>query len=550
VNKDSLRYLRHELRTLLNHIMGYSEILKEEHGLGGDPKDELQELYLESEKLIDIFKRSFYQGESVRVDFNPGIFKQNLFGPLYNIIGLTQRLKQRWEKENRLEGAKDIQKILESSRKTLELVEAELSSARLGEGNRDFGLQPPTMPMPQREDQEEHSPLGRILVVDDNEANREILVRHLERQGHRVSYVENGYRCLQVLGEKSFDLILLDIMMPGMNGYQVLDRLKADAKLRHIPVIMISALEEMDSVAHCISLGAEDYLPKSFNPLLLKARISSCLIKKKYRDKEQKYLQALIATQQNLEKELAEAAEYVRGLLPAPITGEVEANWLFIPSAKLGGDCFDYHWLDDENLAVYLLDVSGHGIGAALLSVSVMNVLRSQSLPNANFFDPSEVLEALNQSFKMEEQNNMYFTIWYGVYNTSAREISFASAGAPPALLVRSTEPPEMEELTTNDMIIGVDNDYQYETRVHAIPVDSRLYLFSDGAFEVRKTNGSMMVFKEFSDILTFQDGALENNIQSIVDQIRGLSAEEHFEDDFSLLELRLNKTPKDKKKE
>jgi sigma-B regulation protein RsbU (phosphoserine phosphatase) len=88
------------------------------------------------------------------------------------------------------------------------------------------------------------------------------------------------------------------------------------------------------------------------------------------------------------------------------------------------------------------------------------------------------------------------------------------------------------------------------KTRVHAIPVDSRLYLFSDGAFEVRKTNGSMMVFKEFSDILTFQDGALENNIQSIVDQIRGLSAEEHFEDDFSLLELRLNKTPKDKKKE
>jgi hypothetical protein len=110
VNKDSLRYLRHELRTLLNHIMGYSEILKEEHGLGGDPKDELQELYLESEKLIDIFKRSFYQGESVRVDFNPGIFKQNLFGPLYNIIGLTQRLKQRWEKENRLEGPRTFKK--------------------------------------------------------------------------------------------------------------------------------------------------------------------------------------------------------------------------------------------------------------------------------------------------------------------------------------------------------------------------------------------------------------------------------------------------------
>src|SRR5436309_2947435 len=112
---------------------------------------------------------------------------------------------------------------------------------------------------------------------------------------------------------------------------------------------------------------------------------------------------------------------------------EVTADWRFIPSSQLGGDAFGYHWPDPDHFAVYLLDVCSHGVGAALLSISVMNVLRSQSLPDADFRNPGEVLSSLNRTFPMERQNNLYFTMWYGVFNRPACQLSYASGGHPPA---------------------------------------------------------------------------------------------------------------------
>jgi DNA-binding response OmpR family regulator len=125
--------------------------------------------------------------------------------------------------------------------------------------------------------------LGRILVVDDNEMNRDMLSRRLQRQKYVVEMAENGERCLAMLQESPFDLIMLDIMMPKMNGYEVLETAKKDPNLQHIPFIMISAVDDLDSVVKCIELGAEDYLFKPFNPVLLKARVSATL--EKYRNK-------------------------------------------------------------------------------------------------------------------------------------------------------------------------------------------------------------------------------------------------------------------------
>jgi CheY-like chemotaxis protein len=116
-----------------------------------------------------------------------------------------------------------------------------------------------------------------LLVVDDNEANRNLLSRRLEREGYRVTVAENGRQALEMMQTQEFDLVLLDIMMPELNGYQVLQHLKSDDDLCHIPVIMISALDEIDSVVRCIQMGAEDYLSKPFNPVLLKARVAACL---------------------------------------------------------------------------------------------------------------------------------------------------------------------------------------------------------------------------------------------------------------------------------
>ncbi len=151
-----------------------------------------------------------------------------------------------------------------------------------------------------------------VLVVDDNEDNRELLVRQLRRQGHRVVAAENGRQALELLQAQEYDLLLLDIMMPEMNGYQVLEYLKADSSLRHLPVVVISALDDLDSVVRCIQLGAEDYLPKPFNRVILRARVNASLEKKRLRDQEQAYLQQLQAEQEKSERLLL-------NILPQPI---------------------------------------------------------------------------------------------------------------------------------------------------------------------------------------------------------------------------------------
>lgn len=141
-----------------------------------------------------------------------------------------------------------------------------------------------------------------VLVVDDIEANRDLLARRLKRQGHTVEVAADGYQALDLLRAQPFDLVLLDIMMPKMNGYQLLEQLKADPALGHIPAIVISAVDDLDSVVKCIELGAEDYLTKPFNPVLLKARIGACLEKKRLRDQEQAYLKQLQAEQEKSER--------------------------------------------------------------------------------------------------------------------------------------------------------------------------------------------------------------------------------------------------------
>ena len=125
---------------------------------------------------------------------------------------------------------------------------------------------------------------GFILVVDDNEMNRDMLSRRLQRQGYEVAVAEHGERALEMMRSDNFDLVLLDIMMPRLNGYQVLEQVKADNQLKHIPIIMISAVDDLDSVVKCIELGAEDYLFKPFNPVLLKARVRAGLDKKRAND--------------------------------------------------------------------------------------------------------------------------------------------------------------------------------------------------------------------------------------------------------------------------
>ena len=167
-------------------------------------------------------------------------------------------------------------------------------------------------PLNATQESQRHNLSSRILVVDDDAANRDLLSRRLGREGHRVAAAENGKTGLEMAGGGAFDLVLLDMMMPGLSGFEVLSQLKSNERTRDVPVIMISALDELDSAARCIEAGAEDYLPKPFNPVLLRARINASLEKKLLRDRER-----AIAEELRAEKDRSEAL--LLNILPSMI---------------------------------------------------------------------------------------------------------------------------------------------------------------------------------------------------------------------------------------
>ncbi len=253
-----------------------------------------------------------------------------------------------------------------------------------------------------------------------------------------------------------------------------------------------------------------------------------------------KLRQELREQRQRLAAELSEAEAYVRSLLPNDLTEKIPITARFIPSRMLGGDCYDYYWLDPDYLAIYLLDVSGHGLGSALLSTSVLNVLRSQSLPNVNFYRPEKVLNALNETFQMNDQNEKYFTIWYGVYNRANRQLLYSSAGHPPAVLVTAhgNPPQSIECLRTSGLPIGMLPDTKYHWERCYIPPNSRLYLFSDGVYEIQQMDDSIMGLDDFIEILAHH--TTDQGIDDILHQVNARTKSRTFSDDLSLLEVAL----------
>jgi len=289
--------LRHELRTPMNHIIGYSEMLLEE---AEELKWEnfvpdLQRIHTAGNKLLNLINDILDPTKTEISTANLGMLRHDLLNPLNLIMGYSEMLQEEASDNGQEEVLPDLQRIHTASRNLLELIRDVFSSPNLAHTR--LVTQPDTPSVSRDPATVQLVPIpaltlnGYLLVVDDNEMNRDMLSRRLERQGFRVAAAENGYRALEMVKAEKFDLILLDIMMPEIDGYQVLTNLKADVELRAIPVIMLSALDNIDSVVRCIEIGAEDYLPKPFDPVLLRARIGACLEKKFLRDQEVLYLQ-------------------------------------------------------------------------------------------------------------------------------------------------------------------------------------------------------------------------------------------------------------------
>ncbi|HNX26612.1 MAG TPA: SpoIIE family protein phosphatase, partial [Phycisphaerae bacterium] len=310
----------------------------------------------------------------------------------------------------------------------------------------------------------------KVLLVDDQAMIGEAVRRMLESEKDiEFNFCSDPTKAVNMANEIKPTVILQDLVMPEIDGLTLVKFYRANPTTREVPLIVLSTKEEGTTKAEAFSLGANDYIVKLPDKLELIARIryhSKGYINMLQRNETYEKLQA---SQQALANELAKAAKYVISLLPCKIEkGLIRTDWIYIPSMQLGGDTFGYHWIDDENFAIFLLDVCGHGVDAALLSVSAMNVMRSQTLPDVDFRKPDQELCGLNEAFQMEDHNDMFFTIWYGVYNKKTRELQYASGGHHPAILIEPTDAGgrNMMQLISDGMLIGAMRGIKFNSGI------------------------------------------------------------------------------------
>ena len=304
LDREALAHLRHELRTPLNHIIGYSEMLLEDVA-HEDPAvlgPGLRRVHDDAQRLLAIINE-LVGADAGHVDV--ARLSAELTGPLGSVMTNVEALKVQALQAGAGGAAQDLERVAIAATALrcvistgADLPKPQIAAAAVALANSDA----------------EPVEASLILVVDDNVTNREMLGRRLQRDGHRVQLVAGGREALDLIYGRRVDLVLLDVMMPDMDGYEVLRQLKANEAWRNIPVLMISAVDEIESVARCIELGADDYLSKPFDPILLRARIGACLEKKHLRDREAEHLRQLAEWNQRLEQRVAEQVTLVERL--------------------------------------------------------------------------------------------------------------------------------------------------------------------------------------------------------------------------------------------
>ena len=374
-----------------------------------------------------------------------------------------------------------------------------------------------------------------VLLVDDQPIVAEAVKRMLADQPDiKFHYCSDPGKAIETANTVKPTVILQDLVMPEVDGLTLVKFYRANASTKLTPLIVLSTKEEASIKAQAFANGANDYLVKLPDKLEILARIRYhsrgyiALL-----ERNEAYTK-LAEREEMLAEEIRQATKYVISLLPAPWPSPpVTIHWRFIPSTTLGGDSFGYEWIDDNHMAIYLLDVSGHGVGASLLSVSAMNVISNKSLPGCDFRDPEAVLAGLNNTFQMDKQNNKYFTIWYGVYHKATRVLKFAGAGHPSALLLTDGKPPR--ELKSEGPVIGMLPDMPFPGSQTTVPINGRLLLFSDGVYEVELADEKMW---EFSEFIAYMNSLPHG--PGIIDQLhkhlQKLGSKETLSDDFSMV--------------
>ncbi|MCA8998293.1 MAG: SpoIIE family protein phosphatase [Planctomycetaceae bacterium] len=370
----------------------------------------------------------------------------------------------------------------------------------------------------------------RILVAEDERITRRSLERHLQRWGHEVVCVEDGLMASQAFDDQAFDLVLTDWQMPGIDGLDLIRRIRQAANRDYAYLILLTARTGSDDLVAGLEAGADEFLRKPVEQGELRARLNAA--------------ERLLNTQrevsrqaEKMQRNLDAAAKYVESLLPSPMKSPVEADWFYQPANDLAGDSLGYHWIDDTHLAAYVLDVTGHGVDSALLSVTVLNLIRSGSLPDVDFRDSASVVYGLNERFPMEQQGGQCFTIWYGVFGTASRQLAWAGGGHPPALFFSPNES-NPRRLTSNGPLIGMLPDWDGKNQQIEVPPESELFILSDGVYEVELSDGTFWTYDEFAKLVA-ESRSMDNLLPFLWNGAVARCTEKVLDDDFSIVRIR-----------
>ncbi len=348
---------------------------------------------------------------------------------------------------------------------------------------------------------------GRLLVVDDVEMNRDLLSRRLEQQGHSVALAENGRRALEMVRAGEFDLVLLDIMMPEVDGYQVLKEMMDDPVLKHIPVVMISAVTEMDSVVKCIEMGATDYLPKPFNPVLLRARVGATLEKKRLRDRERLWAKSL-------ERELEIGREIQKSFLP-------EAG----------------------RIGLVVADVCDKGVGAALFMALFRSLLRATATGDSarQASDPAaELLRAVRLTndyiARTHGRSNMFATLFFGVLEPSTGLLLYVNGGHDAPVVFGSGG--ARARLLPTGPAVGMMPEMTFQVGQARLEAGEGLLAFTDGVTDARGASGRYGEERLLA-LLREPYTSASSLLDSIEESVSIYSADEEQADDITLLAVR-----------
>lgn len=383
---------------------------------------------------------------------------------------------------------------------------------------------------------------GALLIVDDNEDNRYTLTRRLQREGYEnLTTATDGQQALDLLQSRPFDLVLLDVMMPGLNGYEVLQRMHSDTRLRHVPVIMISALDEIDSVIRCIELGAEDYLSKPFNPTLLRARVGASLEKKRLRDE-------VVDALNQVESELKAARQIQLSMVPTEFLvptpdRPVEVYATLEPARRVGGDLYDFFWGEDGRMYFVVADVSDKGAPAALFMARTKTMIRLVAtlyrLPDGARMQPHRIIEKVNEGLALENQQDMFVTVFLGILDPANATLSYCNAGHNRPYLLRSADRVSAVN-GARGKPLGIRATFTYQTDTLKLAPGDGLFVYTDGITEALNAGGELFSDERLEAALHSLTAAPASEmVAGVMEQVRTFTANAVQADDIAAMALR-----------